>query len=44
MEKGYNHFSLPQYIILAKPFQCTLDPGYNDIDLSDTSALTSDIL
>ena len=44
MEKGYNDFLLPQYIILAKVFQYTVDPAYNDIGLNDNLSITSDIL
>ena len=44
MGKGCNDFSLPQYIIPAKPFQYTVDPGYNDIGLCDTSPIALDML
>jgi hypothetical protein len=44
MEKGYYDFLLPQYIILTKLFQYTVDPGYNDNVLSDNSSITSHIL
>jgi len=44
MEKGYNDFLFPQYTILAKLFQYTVDPSYYDIGLSDNSCITSDIL
>ena len=48
MEEGYNDFLPPQYIILANLsftlFHDTVELGYNDISLSGTSSITSDIL
>ena len=35
--KGYKDLLLPQYIVLAKVFQYTVDPGYSDIQRYPTT-------